>query len=99
MTEAERKVIRTLSSATVYSSLDTIKKHHEADMGHLWTVEVSFQDNRAAIDFQMAIDDVLQHPDPDPVVWVREIDAGTDNACWAICAPGDQGARPARVSF
>lgn len=25
-------------------------------------------------------------------VWLREIDAGTDNACWVVCAKGDPGA-------
>lgn len=28
------------------------------------------------------------------VVWLREIDAGTDNACWAICNQVDSGALP-----
>lgn len=97
MTEAERKVIRTLANAKVYSSLDTIKRRDEAEMGKLWAVEISFQDKREAVDFQMAIDDVLQSPSPDPVVWVREVDAGTDNACWVVCAQGDPGARPALV--
>lgn len=26
-------------------------------------------------------------------VWLREVDAGTDNACWVVCARGDRGAR------
>jgi hypothetical protein len=25
-------------------------------------------------------------------VWLRLIDAGTDNACWVVCARGDPGA-------
>lgn len=28
------------------------------------------------------------------VVWLREIDAGTDNACWVVCAKNDLGSRP-----
>lgn len=27
-----------------------------------------------------------------PVVYLREVDAGTDNACWVVCAGGDPGA-------
>lgn len=30
-----------------------------------------------------------------PVVYLREIDAGTDNACWVVCAKGD----PSAVKF
>ena len=26
------------------------------------------------------------------IVYLREIDAGTDNACWVVCAKGDPGA-------
>lgn len=26
------------------------------------------------------------------IVWLREIGAGTDNACWVVCAKGDLGA-------
>lgn len=29
------------------------------------------------------------------VVYLREIDAGTDNACWVVCAKGD----PSAVAF
>lgn len=29
---------------------------------------------------------------PDVVVYLREIDAGTDNACWIVCAKDDPGA-------
>jgi hypothetical protein len=25
-------------------------------------------------------------------VYLREVDAGTDNACWVVCAKGDPGA-------
>jgi hypothetical protein len=32
-----------------------------------------------------------------PDLWVREVDGGTDNACWVVCAKGDPGARPAAV--
>ena len=39
---------------------------------------------------------MISHPDADverPVkVWLREIDPGTDNACWVVCAKGDPGA-------
>lgn len=27
-----------------------------------------------------------------PCVWLREVDAGTGNACWVVCAKGDPGA-------
>lgn len=26
------------------------------------------------------------------VVYLRQVDAGTDNACWVVCAKGDPGA-------
>lgn len=29
---------------------------------------------------------------PRQIVWLREVDAGTDNACWVVCAKGDAGA-------
>lgn len=29
-----------------------------------------------------------------PISWLREVDAGTDNACWVVCAKGDPGSRP-----
>lgn len=29
---------------------------------------------------------------PRQLVWLREIDADTDSACWIICAKGDPGA-------
>lgn len=29
---------------------------------------------------------------PREIVWLREVDAGTDNACWVVCARGDPGA-------
>lgn len=28
---------------------------------------------------------------PREIVWLREVDAGTDNACWVVCAKGDIG--------
>lgn len=31
-------------------------------------------------------------PDSDTVVWLREIDAGTDAACWVVCNKVDPGA-------
>lgn len=32
---------------------------------------------------------------PEPVVYLREIDGGTDNACVIVCAKGDPGSFPA----
>lgn len=29
---------------------------------------------------------------PRQIIWLREIDAETDNACWVVCANGDPGA-------
>ncbi len=29
--------------------------------------------------------------DAKPVVFLREVDAGTDSACWVVCAKGDPG--------
>lgn len=29
---------------------------------------------------------------PRQIVWLREVDADTDNACWLVCAKGDPGA-------
>jgi hypothetical protein len=29
-----------------------------------------------------------------PVAYLREIDPGTPNACWVVCAKGDPGAIP-----
>lgn len=31
-------------------------------------------------------------PDKRTIVYLRAVDAGTDNACWVVCAKGDQGA-------
>lgn len=31
-------------------------------------------------------------PDETPIVYLREVDAGTDNACWVVCSKGDPGA-------
>jgi hypothetical protein len=28
------------------------------------------------------------------LAWLREVDAGTDNACWVVCAKGDPGGIP-----
>ncbi len=33
-----------------------------------------------------------------PVAYLREVDAGTDNACWVVCAKGDRGARAAYLA-
>lgn len=30
--------------------------------------------------------------DYDVVVYLREVDAGTNNACWVVCSKGDPGA-------
>lgn len=36
---------------------------------------------------------VFKRADPDSVVaYLREVDAGRDNACWVVCAKGDPGA-------
>jgi len=32
--------------------------------------------------------------EPVLVVYLRLLDAGTDNACWRVCAKGDHGAIP-----
>jgi len=29
---------------------------------------------------------------PREIVWLREVDSGSDNACWVVCARGDPGA-------
>lgn len=29
---------------------------------------------------------------PRQIIWLREIDAETDNSCWVVCANGDPGA-------
>lgn len=28
------------------------------------------------------------------VAWLREVDSGTDCACWVVCAKGDPGSQP-----
>lgn len=32
--------------------------------------------------------------DEEPVAWLREVDAGTDNACLFVCIAGDPGSFP-----
>jgi hypothetical protein len=35
-----------------------------------------------------------QMNDEEPVAWLREVDAGTDNACLFVCIEGDPGSFP-----
>jgi len=35
---------------------------------------------------------VKQWETGEPTVYLREVDAGTDSACWIVCAKGDKGA-------
>lgn len=42
----------------------------------------------------LAADELLRTliPDRRTIVYLREVDGGTDNACWVVCAKGDMGA-------
>jgi len=39
-------------------------------------------------------DEMLRQEYPEPLAYLREVDAGTDNACWIVCARGDRGGVP-----
>ncbi len=39
----------------------------------------------------MEIDELKKHLS-NPIAYLREIDSGTDNSCWVVCAFGDPGA-------
>lgn len=38
--------------------------------------------------------DKARTSEAEPVAYLYEVDAGTDNACWCVCAKGDPGSYP-----
>lgn len=45
-------------------------------------------------DYAAEMAKIWSRSDDEPVAYLYEVDAGTDNACWVVCAKGDPGARP-----
>lgn len=58
-------------------------------LGHAAATET----NISVATLLLGIEEALVAHVDEPVAWLYEVDAGTDNACWVVCARGDPGAR------